>query len=177
MNLRHRFILPLAALAALQTLGMAQQPLLPPPPSAATLLPAPSVTLLPVNYRVTLGYRDGEKPVGELSNLTCSPSVHVSGAIDVSENLVPENRIPISCVVRGNIKDEEGIITFTYEIGMQIPVPTQRLTNGSASFATTIQYKDVRCSGTLRMKPGKTYEVFQTGGRTLSICITPENDP
>ena len=178
MNFRHRFLLPLAALAVLQTFGMAQQPPLPglpqPPLAPSADLAA---TLLPVNYRITLSSREGEKQVGELSNLTCSPRVHISGNIDTVENLVPENRIPVGCVLSGSLQEEDGIITFTYDIGMQIPVPSQRLGSGPNTVATAIQYKDVRCSGALRMKPGKTYEVFQTGGRMLLISISPEKEP
>ncbi len=165
MNLRRFFVLPLAAAAAFQSLAMAQQPA------------DPASALLPVNYRVTLIHRDGEKTLGELSTLTCSPNVMVDGTLDASGILVAGSRIPIIGFVRGTMRDENGVIVFAYTVGMQMPVPTQVVSTPAAGATTaTIQYKDVRCTGTLHMKPGKSYEVFQTGGRTFSLCVTPESD-
>jgi len=168
MLLRLRSILSVAILVAVHSLAMAQQP--------PTLTSDPASALLPVNYRITLVNQDGHKPVGELSSLTCSPKVSVDGVIETKDDVVPENKIPITCVVRGNFQDENGIIIFAYEITARLPVPSQVLTNDRGRVVTSLTYRDVRCSGTLRMKAGKTYPVFQTGGRTFSLSITPEGD-
>ena len=41
---------------------------------------------------------------------------------------------------------------------------------------TNIEYQDHFSKGTLKMKPGKVYELLKEGGNIYSIVVAPEND-
>ncbi|WP_449071741.1 hypothetical protein [Prosthecobacter sp.] len=125
------------------------------------------------NYRVTFSGKSGEKAIGELSSLTCSPVVYISGPLDASTT-------PTSFDVRGSVSEREGgLLFFEYQIGFQVPVTmsthtTQPKGEGSGSSTSTIQYQNHTCSGSILMKPGKAYEILKAGGCSHSVMITPE---
>lgn len=128
---------------------------------------------LSTNYRITFSGKSGEKAIGELSSLTCSPVVYISGPLDASTT-------PTSFDVKGSVSEREGgLLFFEYQIGFQVPVTmsthtTQPKGEGSGSSTSTIQYQNHTCSGSILMKPGKAYEILKAGGCSHSVMITPE---
>lgn len=125
------------------------------------------------NYRIVFTGKSGDKALGELSLLTASPVVAISGPLDASP-------MPTSFEVSGTIEEREGgLIVFEYRIGFQVPVTTTIATNQSnvpGTSYSSVQYYNHTCSGSLVMKPGKAYDVLKAGGNTHSVMITPEVD-
>lgn len=122
---------------------------------------------LSTNHRITFFGKAGEKALGELSCLTNSPTVFISGPLDDSAN-------PTSFDVRGAISEREGgLIVFEYQIGFEVAL-TSGAPNAAPGAARPIQYQRHSCSGSLLMRPGKAYEILKAGGCAYSVMITPE---
>ncbi len=123
------------------------------------------------NYRLSFTGKAGEKALGELSALTCSPRVSVAGPLDASE-------IPTSFEVTGTIAEREGgLIYFDYQILFSVPVPQQtHAAKENGPVTTNYSYQRHSCTGSLLMKPGKAYDILKAGGATHSVTITPEAD-
>lgn len=147
-------------------------------PVAPPLRSQPRITeeskLLPQNYRITITGKEADKPLGNLTGLSCTSAIMLEGTLD---NADPPTLINVS----GKFDDQEGSITFTYSIGFNVPVKSSSFTSGSkegnrGNTTTTISYKTQTCQGALRMKAGRSYEVLKAGGITYSVSITPEPD-
>lgn len=122
---------------------------------------------LSANYRITFSGKSGEKVIGELSCLTSSPTVGISGPLD-------DSATPTSFNVQGTISEREGgLIFFEYQIGFEVAL-TSGAPNAAPGAARPIQYQRHSCSGSLVMKPGKAYEILKAGGCAYSVMITPE---
>lgn len=127
------------------------------------------------NYRITFAGKCGEQPIGELSSLTCSPVVYISGPLDASTT-------PTSFDVKGSVSEREGgLIFFEYQIGFQVPVTMSTHTttpkgDGPGTSTSTVQYQNHTCSGSILMKPSKAYEILKAGGCTHAVMITPEGE-
>lgn len=184
--------------ASLPTLADAQQPV--PENRRRLLINSPSAPAAPLgnapakaeepylstNYRLTLAAKTGDKPLGELSTLTCAREIGLSGPIDTSET-------PASFTVRGNLAEKDSLIIFSYSIGFSVPVTTASLVpavipkpapgagNAPASIPApntmrSVQYQQHESTGTLRMKPGQSYDVLKVGGNVYTLTIAPEGD-
>ena len=133
--------------------------------------PQPSESLS-TNYRITFSGKSDEKSLGELSSLTCSRNILIEGPLNSSDT-------PSIFSVSGTLEEEEGLIIFNYSIGFRCPVvitnpqPGQPQVPGM-SRTTTIQYQDHSVKGTLKMKPGKSYDLLRAGGNVYSIVVAPE---
>jgi hypothetical protein len=137
------------------------------PTNQATTEQSPALS---TNYRITLSVKSGDKVTGDLSTLTCSRSIQVSGPIGDSE-------IPTIFKITGILDENEGKLTFTYDIDFTVPIVNQVQTGPQpANTLRNYQYQSNSASGTLRMKPGKAYEVLKAGGNTYSVTISPEED-
>lgn len=120
------------------------------------------------NYRVSFTGKTGDKVLGELSTLTCSPRIAVAGPLDASE-------VPTSFEVSGTIEEREGgQIVFDYQIMFSVPVPSQTMSAKDKPVMTTYNYQRHTCTGSLLMKAGKSYDILKAGGATHSVTITPE---
>lgn len=124
---------------------------------------------LSTNYRLSFTGKAGEKALGELSALTCSPHVSVAGPLDASE-------IPTSFEVTGTIAEREGgLIYFDYQILFSVPVPQQtHSAKENGPVTTNYSYQRHSCTGSLLMKPGKAYDILKAGGATHSVTVTPD---
>jgi hypothetical protein len=121
--------------------------------------------MLKSNYRITFSGVSGDKPLGELSALTCAPRIELSGPLSASER-------PANFTVSGTLSEKEGEMIFLYQIGFSVPSSVPPGVPGAGN----IQYQQHSSSGTLRMKPGKSYEVLKCGGNVYTISISPESD-
>ena len=117
------------------------------------------------NYRITFSGVSGDKTLGELSALTCAPRIELSGPLSASER-------PANFTVSGTLSEKEGEMIFLYQIGFSVP----SILPPGVPGAGNIQYQQHSSSGTLRMKPGKSYEVLKCGGNVYTISISPESD-
>lgn len=179
------FFLPVARVAVVVWICAASslahsQGLLPAPGVArrANLPPAPNVNAevlkpLSTNFRITFSGKSGEKAIGELSCLTNSPTVFISGPLD-------DSATPTSFEVRGSLSERDGgLISLEYQISFQVPVTSSTVTSqakseGPSTSTRTVQYQNHSCSGSLLMKPGKAYEILKAGGCSHAVTITPE---
>jgi hypothetical protein len=121
------------------------------------------------NYRVTFSGKSKEKTLGELSTLTCSKDILISGPLSSSDT-------PTNFSVTGTMEEKDGLILFSYSIGFSVPVITTSQSNPSPQPPgyRSLQYQDHTCKGKLKMKPGKVYDLLISGGNTYSIVVAPE---
>lgn len=129
-------------------------------------------TSLSSNYRITFSGISGDKSLGELSTLTCSPDVSVSGPLNATDT-------PTTFTVSGGLQEKDGELLFSYNIGFSLPVSTSTFSpppNQAAPRVTSIQYQQHSSTGMLKMKPGKAYEVLKSAGIVYTITIAPEAD-
>lgn len=180
--------LMLAMVLAVSAVGMAQngpgvlpKPRLVPVGSQAGMPGGPvkqeGIASLSSNFRLTLSGKAGDKSLGELSALTSSPTIQISGPMDGSE-------LSATYSISGLLEEKEGKILFAYTISFSVPVVTESQSlrpsakGEAAAVATTrnIQYQQHSANGTLRMVPGKTYEVLKAGGATYTIVVAPEDE-
>jgi len=149
-----------------------------PPPAAAApgrpdKTPQPAGTLS-ANYRITFSGKSNDKPLGELSSLTCSNTIRLSGPLSSSDE-------PTTFSVSGTLEEKDGLIVFNYAIEFRVPVvstpqgpqPNQPVPPGGYR---SVQYMDHSSTGMLKMKPGKAYDLLKAGGNTYSITVAPELD-
>jgi len=175
----HRTLpLLIIALQAATSLASAQQSNAPEPLPRRPILvnsgPSVPVTrlgappLLSSNYRITFsGTGPNGKSIGELSTLTCSSTVSIAGPLSDSAN-------PAEFRVEGQIAESEDQFVFTYTIGFTVPTSTAEAP--AAEPLPRTQYTTHSSSGSLRMQPGKAYEVLKCGSHTYTITATPETD-
>ncbi|GEP42221.1 hypothetical protein BGE01nite_15120 [Brevifollis gellanilyticus] len=129
------------------------------------------------NYLITFSTTTNGKPVGELTMLTCSPQVSVSGPLDSGPS-------PTSFGVAGELAEDEGLLLFTYNIDFSYPVVTAVATGAVAPpqavpapgfaqpMSASVQYQQHRSQGMLRMKIGTPYEVLKAAGVTYTVVIS-----
>lgn len=124
------------------------------------------------NYRFTFSGKSDEKSLGELSALTCSRKINLSGPLNSSET-------PTMFTVSGTLEEKDGLLIFSYSIGYRAPLIISRSGQPGQPNPpgyTSIQYQDHSSQGTLRIKPGKAYELLRSGGCVYSITVTPETE-
>jgi hypothetical protein len=111
--------------------------------------------------------------VGEISCLTCTPTVRFDGQVG-------EESPATTVSFEGALKEErDGASLFTYQLGIKAPVEmtTHRASVPGAPappVATHYEYVDRTCQGAILLKPGQTYEIYQSGGATYTLTVTPE---
>jgi hypothetical protein len=177
MNKPHT-LLVLLTLAVAQGICFAQnEPQRPPQRHLIQVPVPPNQTAEPQadlsqNYQITLSVTAHDKALGELSLLTCSPTVAVEGTIDLTEN-------PTAITLRGGLVEKEGgVLVFNYSLLFTLPIVTNSQAPGPvqpgmpANMARNVQYQQHSASGAIRMKPGNSYEVLKAAGRTYSLSIT-----
>ena len=175
-------LLPLLIIALQTTASLtsAQQPNAPEPlplprrPNVVNSGPSMPVTrlgappLLSSNYRITFsGTGPDGKSIGELSTLTCSSTLSISGPLSDSPT-------PAEFRVEGQISETEGQFLLTYTIGFTVPNATEESPAPNAT--PRIQYSTHASVGSLLMQPGKAYQVLKCSGHTYTITATPEPD-
>jgi hypothetical protein len=131
--------------------------------------PRPPTASLASNYRITFSGKAADKALGELSILTCAPTLQLSGALDSSET-------PLNFSVSGSLEEKEGLMLFSYSIEITVPVTTVSQSGPNGMKTSTIQYQRQSSSGALLMKPGDQYVVLKSGGTSYSVVIAPEKD-
>jgi hypothetical protein len=125
--------------------------------------------LLSSNYRVTFsGTGSDNKTLGELSTLTCSSTLSISGPLSNKPH-------PAEFRVEGQITENEGQIVLTYAIGFSVP-NTDPESAAAPNAPGNVQYATHSSAGTLRMQMGKAYEVLKSGGHSYTISINAESD-
>lgn len=149
----------------------AQAPGLPRPnlPSgpAASVPSAPATPeTLSTNYLITFSATAEGKALGELSMLTCSPEISVSGPLN-------SGIAPTSFTVTGSLTEKDGELLFRYGIGFNFPVTTSTASSKpDGAVLSNIQYQQHSSQGMLRMKAGTPYEVLKVAGAVYTITIT-----
>lgn len=136
----------------------------------------PEATTLGSNYRLVFAASSDEKPMGDISMLTCSSNLEVSGYLSKPTE---ENLPTTSISVRGTLTEAEGgTLVFGYAISLQVPyaASSQRAAPDAKAVMTTISFANHTTSGTLLVKPGRNYNLLKIGGVTYSVTITPEPD-
>jgi hypothetical protein len=131
--------------------------------------PSQQAETLNTNYRVKFSGKSEDKPLGELSTLTCSKDILISGPLSSSDT-------PTTFSVTGRLEEKDGLILFSYSIGFRVPVITTSQPNQPPQPAgyRSVQYQDHSSRGTLKMRPGKAYDLLISGGNTYSIVVAPE---
>lgn len=124
---------------------------------------------LSTNYRISFSGKSDDKSLGELSTLTCARNISISGPLNSSET-------PTSFTVSGTLEENDGLIIFNYSINFRVPVvtTTQSPQGMTPAVSRSIQYQDHSSIGTLKMKPGKNYDLLKSGGNIYSIVVAPE---
>jgi hypothetical protein len=126
--------------------------------------------MLSTNYQVTFSAVADGKALGELTMLTCSPQVSVSGPLNSGPT-------PTNFTVSGSLAEKEGDLLFTYGIGFRYPVTTAMTSPapGAPPVTSNIEYQEHSSQGMLRMKVGTQYEVLKAAGVIYTIIIsTPQ---
>ena len=92
-----------------------------------------------------------------------------------------ESSTPASLTLSGTLAEQEGgVVVLTYSVGLSVPVITNSMSvpgkDGSPPqvINSNIQYSQHQATGTLRMKPGKSYELLKIAGVTYMLVMTPE---
>lgn len=151
--------------------SLAQSPVLPrlnmPGRPTASAPSAPtSPDTLSTNYQITFSATSEGKTHGELSLLTCSPEVSVSGPLN-------SGTTPTSFTVTGALTEKEGELLFRYGIAFSFPITTSTISSKpDGPVAANIQYQQHSSQGMLRMKVGTPYEVLKASGVVYTITIT-----
>ena len=135
---------------------------------------------LSTNYRITFSGKSGEGAIGELSALTCSKKISISGPLNSSDT-------PTTFTITGTLEEKDGLLILNYSLGYRVaifsgdqspqpgqpPIPGQPPQPGRYR---SVQYMDHSTQGTLKMKPGQSYDLLKAGGNTYSIIVAPEID-
>jgi hypothetical protein len=138
----------------------------------------PSTELdLSANHRITFAGKADDKTKGELSTLTCSSRFEVSGPLGQGET-------PTSATLSGTLAEQEGgVLLFTYAINLTVPVvstttgmPVSAKNGPTPASFSSVQYVQHQATGSLKMKPGKSYDLLKVGGVSYSLTIAPEPD-
>lgn len=128
--------------------------------------------LLQSNYRVTLSAKREDKPLGEISFLTCSQATRISGPVNAERNATTIN-------ASGTLAErEDGTLAWTYALEFSIPIDTPGADAAvkAPGMPVSSQFSNHITSGALIMKPGQSYELLKMGGVTYSVIIAPEGD-
>jgi hypothetical protein len=126
----------------------------------------PEQKSLASNYRVALKATTADKEVGELSILSCSPSVSIKGPLSTSE-------MPTTLDFSGTLEEREGgTLLLSYTLGFQAPKPIS--TGGPPGTVHNIAYENQGATGSLILKVGTAYEVLRMAGVTYTITISQE---
>ena len=169
------FALPLSivVLSVSSLLVTGQQPrprAIPPPQSVPGGNPTSEQSeALSTNYRITFSGKSDGKSLGELSTLTCARKTTISGPLNSSDT-------PTTFTVSALLEEKDGLLLFTYSIGFRVPITTMRPPQPGQPPSPSFQYQDHTSQGTLKMKPGKTYDLLKSGGNIYSIVVAPEED-
>ena len=169
------FALPLSivVLSVSSLLVTGQQPrtrAIPPPKSVPGGNPTSEQSeALSANYRITFSGKSDGKSLGELSTLTCARKTTISGTLNSSDT-------PTTFTVSALLEEKDGLLLFTYSIGFRVPITTMRPPQPGQPPSPSFQYQDHTSQGTLKMKPGKTYDLLKSGGNIYSIVVAPEED-
>lgn len=184
------FALPLTVvvLSASSLLALGQQPGQPvqlrPPGGRSPTDPFAETQQEPVtlstNYRITFSGKSGEAAIGELSALTCSKNILISGPLSSSDT-------PTTFTISGTLEEKNGLLILSYSLGYRVavfsgsqsPQPGQPQPPGQPpprAGYSSVQYMDHSSNGILKMKPGQTYDLLKVGGNTYSVIVTPESD-
>ncbi len=129
------------------------------------------------NYRLTIGLRQGDKPVREIVVLTASAQVRVSAVLEQDEATQGSTSVELNGVLS---EKEDRSLRFSYQVGASVPRISQTLTSrsspadGPKNVATSISYANESATGVLVMEPGKPYEIFKSAQRSYTLTIEPE---
>jgi hypothetical protein len=157
-----------AGLSCLAQVPGVPRPNLPGRPGLNSPSAPDSPETLSANYQVTFSATAEGKALGELSMLTCSPQVSVSGPLN-------SGMTPTTFTVNGTLGEKDGELLFSYGIGFSLPVTSTTIspkTEGQP-VVSNIQYQQHSSQGMLRMKPGTAYEVLKAAGAVYTITISP----
>jgi hypothetical protein len=157
-----------AGLSCLAQVPGVPRPNLPGRPGLNSPSAPDSPETLSANYQVTFSATAEGKALGELSMLTCSPQVSVSGPLN-------SGMTPTTFTVNGTLGEKDGELLFSYGIGFSFPVTSSTIspkTDGQ-QVVSTIQYQQHSSQGMLRMKAGTAYEVLKAAGAVYTITISP----
>ena len=161
------------AFSSLLVTGQEQpRPRVIPPSPSLPRQPTPTIQqaeTLSTNYRVTFSGKSDDKSLGELSTLTCAQNIYISGPLNSSNT-------PTTFTVSGILEEKDGFLIFTYSSGFRAPIRTMRDSQPGQPPVADVQYQDHTSRGTLKMQPGKAYDLLKSGGNIYSMVVAPEID-
>jgi len=142
------------------------------PPGVQTGPPGPS-SLLAENYRVTLTIAGIAPEKAESSVLTSSKQISLSNVIPVPGDAGLLQYMEFS----GFLGDlAEGRLELSYTLNLSFPTPDSVKALQKGITANGVHYLNERASGTLRVTPGKSYEVLRSGVRIYTLKLEVEAD-
>lgn len=145
---------------------------LPIPPAGQASQPDPA-NLLAENYRVTLTISGIAPEKAESSVLTSSKQISLTNVIPVPGDAGLLQHMEFS----GFLGDPaEGRLELSYSLNMSFPTPDTVKAIQKGITANGVHYLNERASGTLRVMPGKSYEVLRSGIRTYTLKVEAESD-
>ncbi|HSJ03881.1 MAG: hypothetical protein ACAI34_19585 [Verrucomicrobium sp.] len=129
--------------------------------------------LLAENYRVTLTISGIAPEKEECSILTSSKQITLTNSIPLPGETGLLQRMEFS----GYLGDPvEGRLELSYSINMNFPAPESVKAIQKGVTTNGVHYLDERATGTLRVAPGKSYEVLKSGIRIYTLKIEVESD-
>lgn len=142
-----------------------------------SLAPASTTPTLSTNYRLTLTAKSGDKPLGAVSQLTCSTTLEVSGFLDKPQ----EDSMPATTLsLHGKMAEQEdGTLLVTYHFGLSVPSVSRTTTSAEgkadpAPQTTVFSFRDHSSSGALRVRPGRSYELMTMAGVAYTLTISTD---
>ena len=133
---------------------------------------ASTARLLKTNYRLTLAAKANDKPLGEISYVTCATTTTVSGPIN-------SDKATTTILATGELTErEDGTLLWDYSLRFNVPVATGlQIEPGQNQPAyANIQYSNHETRGSLILKPGKACELLKVAGAAYTVTITPESE-
>jgi hypothetical protein len=132
--------------------------------------PDPS-SVLAENYRVTLTITGIAPEKAESSVLTSSKQISLSNVIPVPGDAGLLQNMEFS----GFLGDPtEGRLELSYTLNLSFPTPDIVKALQKGITANGVHYLNERASGTLRVTPGKSYEVLRSGVRIYTLKVEVE---
>ena len=133
---------------------------------------APATRLLKTNYRLTLAARANDKPLGEISYVTCATTTTVAGPIS-------SDKATTTILATGELTErEDGTLLWDYSLRFNMPAATGlQIEPGQNQPAyANIQYSNHETRGSLILRPGKACELLKVAGAAYTVTITPESE-
>ncbi len=134
----------------------------------------PALASLPMNHRITITVRRGETVFGEVSTLTASAKTDFQGLLMPGAK-EPEVE-PLSVAFTAVIQQFGPAGQLTVDHTLRSWLPQVMAVGTGAPSPRQIEFFTNSATGSLRVQPGKAYEIHRASGITYLLTITPESE-